>query len=77
MAGMIPVHISIRAKEYLLPTGKEAEVPSSAPPSCSGPLHIERPSTEAVIRPPPKGMLRKSYYNPNAHAAQHYSILRT
>ena len=28
-----------------------------------------------MIRPPPKGVLRRSSYNPNAHAAQHYSIV--
>jgi len=28
-----------------------------------------------VIRPPPKGVLQKSSYNPNAHATQHYSII--
>jgi len=49
MAGTIPVHISTRAKEYLSPAGKEPEVPSSAPSSSSGPLHIERPSTETPI----------------------------
>jgi len=49
MAGTIPVHITTRAKEYLSHVGKEPEVPSSAPPSSSGPLHIERPSTETPI----------------------------
>ena len=49
MAGMIPVDISTRAKEYPSPAGKEPEVPSSAPSSSSGPLHIERPSTETPI----------------------------
>lgn len=74
MAGKIPIHISTRAKEYPSPAGKEPEVPSSAPPSSSGLLHIERPSTETPVRPPPKGVLRKCSYKPNAHAAQHYSI---
>jgi len=69
MAGTIPIHISTRTKDYPSSVGKEPEIPSSAPPSSSGPLHIERPSTETPIRPPPKGVLRKSSYNPNAHAA--------
>jgi len=75
MARTIPVHISTRAKEYPSHAGKEPEVPSSAPPSISGPLHIERPSTETPIRPPPKGVLRKSSYNPNSCASQHYNII--
>lgn len=75
MAGTIPIHVSTRAKDYPSSAGKEPEVPSSAPPSSSGPLHIERPSTETTIRPPPKGVLRRSSYNPNARAAQHYSIM--
>jgi len=75
IAGTIPVHISTRAKEYLSHARKEPEVPSSAPLSSSGPLHIERPSTKTPIRPRPKGVLWKSSYNPNAHAAQHYSIV--
>lgn len=75
MAGTIPIHISTRAKEYPSPAGKEPEVPSSAPPSSSGPLHIERPITEMVIWPPPKGVLWKSSYNPNARAAQRCSIV--
>ena len=75
MTGTIPIHISTRTKDYPSSAGKEPEIPSSAPPSSSGPLHIERPSTEMPIRPPPKGVLRKSSYNPNARAAQHYSIV--
>ena len=41
----------------------------------SGPLEIEKPTTEPVVRPPSKGVLRRSSYNPNARAAQHYSIV--
>ena len=75
MAGMIPVHISTQAKEYLSPTGQEPEVLCSTPPSSFGPLHIERPSTEMSIRAPPKGVLQKSSYNPNARVAQHLIII--
>jgi len=57
MAGMIPVHISTWEKQYSLLARKETEVPSSAPPSSFGPLHIEQPSTKAVIRTPSKGVL--------------------
>ena len=75
MDGTIPIHISTRSKEYPPPTGKEPEVPSNVPSSSSGPLHIEQLSTESVIRPPTKGVLWKSSYNPNAHVMQHYSIV--
>ena len=75
MAGTIPIHISTWAKEYSSHTRKELEVPSSAPLSSFGTLHIERPSTETIPQPPPKGVLWKSSYNPNARAAQHYGIV--
>ena len=45
------------------------------PPPASGPLQIERPSTESIVRPPSKGVLHKSSYNENSHAAQHYNIV--
>jgi len=49
MAGTIPIHISTWTKDYPASAGKEPEIPSSAPLSSSGPLHIERPSTEMPI----------------------------
>ena len=49
MAGTIPIRVSTRAKDYPSSAGKEPEVSSSAPPSSSSPLHIERPSTETTI----------------------------
>ena len=45
------------------------------PPPVSGPLEIKKPTAEPVVRPPSKGVLRRSSYNPNARAAQHYSIV--
>lgn len=57
MAGIIPIHISTQSKEYSTPTRKEPKVPSNLPSSSSIPLHIKRPSTESVIRPPTKGVL--------------------
>lgn len=41
IARKIPIHISTRSKKYPSSIGKETEVPSSAPLSNSGPLHIE------------------------------------
>jgi len=75
MAGTIPIHISTQIKDYPFCARKEPEISSSAPPSSSGPLHIEIPSTEMPIWPPPKGVLQKSSYNPNARVAQHYNIV--
>lgn len=49
IAGMIPIHITTRSKEYPSPVGKKIEVPSSTPSSSSGLLYIMRPSTEVVI----------------------------
>lgn len=57
MAGTIPIHISTWSKEYPSSVRKEIESPSSIPSSSSGPLHIEQPNTESIIRPPPKGLL--------------------
>jgi hypothetical protein len=50
---------------------------STAPlnPSTTGPLHLERPNLDTVIRPPPKGVVKKSAFNPHARAAQNYSIV--
>ena len=39
------------------------------PPPVSDPLEIEKPSAEPVVRPPSKGVLRKSSYNRHACAA--------
>ena len=50
------------------------EKPSASTPPPSNGLHIENPIPEAIFRPP-KGTLRKSIINPNAHAAQYYNIV--
>jgi hypothetical protein len=41
----------------------------------NGPLHLERPCLDTVLRPPPKGVVRKSSFNPHARAAQNYNIV--
>ena len=71
------VSIVTRSKDY---TGSRQEMGKEVadgppPPPVSSPLEIERPSAESVVRPPSKGVLRKYSYNPNACAAQHYSIV--
>ena len=58
--------------------GKEAESshshPSTSTPG-SDPLQIEKPNPDLVIKPPAKGILRKSAFNPHARAAQNYNIV--
>jgi hypothetical protein len=49
--------------------------PSPTTPPTNGPLHLKRLSLETVLQPPPKGVVRKSTFNPHAHAAQNYSIV--
>jgi hypothetical protein len=44
-------------------------------PPTNGPLHLERPSLDTVLHPPPKGVVQKSAFNPHARAAQNYSIV--
>ena len=44
-------------------------------PPTNGPLHLKRPSLNTVLRPPPKGVIRKLDFNPHARAAQNYSIV--
>jgi hypothetical protein len=43
-------------------------------PPTTGPLHIERPSLDTVLRPP-KGVVKNLAFNPHARAAQNYSIV--
>ena len=77
MDGAAPVSIATHSKDYVgsrQAAGKE-DVDGPPPPLVSGPLEIEKPSIEPIVRPPSKGVLRKSSYNPNARAAQHYSIV--
>jgi hypothetical protein len=49
--------------------------PSPATPPTNGPLHLERPSLDIVLQPPPKGIIRKSSFNHHSHVAQNYNIV--
>ena len=73
-----PISVATRSKYYRTPTltgGKKKEAtPSSSAPSF-GPLHIECPNLDSAIWPPSRCVLRKSLYNPNSQAAQHYNIV--
>jgi hypothetical protein len=63
--------ITTRAHDYSKPStskkGKEAEIPSL-------PLQIENTLGEMMTRIP-KGAFKKSSHNPNARAAQNYSVV--
>ena len=77
MNGVAPISIATHSKDYAgsgQAAGKEA-IDGPTPPPVSGPLEIEKPSAEPVVRPPSKGVLRKYSYNPNTHSAQHHSIV--
>ena len=73
------VNLDTRAHSYDPPLKKKPnDIPSektstSTHPTNNG-LHIEKPIPEAIFHPP-KGTLRKSIINPNAHAAQYYNIV--
>jgi hypothetical protein len=47
--------------------------PPSVNPS-SGPLQIEKPTFESMLRPP-KSIIRKYTFNPSSHATQNYNIV--
>jgi hypothetical protein len=69
------VAIATRAKDYPLSKDKVDDIPPSlvqpssptSPPN--GPLHLERPGLDTVLCPPPKGVVRKSAFNPHASVA--------
>jgi hypothetical protein len=75
------VALTTRAKDYSPSKEKVDDLPPSsvqpspATPPTNGPLHLERPSLDTVLRPPPKGVVRKSAFNPHARAAQNYNIV--
>ena len=49
--------------------------PSPATPPTNGPLHLEQISLDTVLRPPLKGVVQKSSFNPHAHVAHNYNIV--
>ena len=66
------VNIQTQAKEYDVPgnepTGKEPMATSATP------LQIERPVSDSILRPP-KASIKQATHNPNARAAQNYSVV--
>jgi hypothetical protein len=75
------IALTTRAKDYTPSKEKVDDVPpilvqpSSTTPPTNGPLHLERPSLDIVLRPPPKGVVWKSAFNPHARVAQNYNIV--
>jgi hypothetical protein len=75
------ITLTTRAKDY--PSSKEKVdaippslvQPSPTTPPTNGPLHLKGLILDIVLRPPPKGVVRKSSFNPHAHASQNYSIV--
>jgi hypothetical protein len=75
------IALTTRAKDYS-PSKEKVDdpppplvQPSPATPPTNGPLHLERPSLDTILRPSPKGVVRKSAFNPHACAAQNYNIV--
>jgi hypothetical protein len=68
------VTLTTRDKDYTPSKEKVDDLPpdlvqpSPPNPPTNGPLHIERPSLDTVLRPP-KGVVKKSAFNPHARAA--------
>lgn len=67
---MGPVSVATRLKYYQPPTKLIVEndatnTPSTSTPPNYAPLHIERPSNDSIIQPPPEDVLHKSSYNLN------------
>ena len=69
--------VATRSQDYgskSLVGGKEEESSNSntstTPPPVSDPLQIKKPNSDLVIKPPAKGVPRKSAFNPHARVAQ-------
>jgi hypothetical protein len=61
------IALTTRAKDYTPSKEKVDDIPpalvqlSPPNPPTNGPLHLERPNLDTVIRPPPKGVVKKSH----------------
>jgi hypothetical protein len=54
------------------PSSSSVSIPSVNPPS--GPLQIEKPTFDSILRPP-KSTIHKATFNPSSRAAQNYNIV--
>jgi hypothetical protein len=75
------IALTTRAKYYSSSKEKVDAIPPSLvqpspmTPPTNGLPHLERLSLDTILHPPPKGVVRKSSFNPHAHATQNYSIV--
>ena len=53
---------------------KTPPINPSPPPPSNGPLTIEKPSFDTILRPP-KSTIHKNIFNPSAQVAQFYNIV--
>ena len=72
--GIESVELQTGAKLYGNPTIDAQEPGTSSNPPLPNDLHIKRPTTHPVIRPP-KGTLRRMNHNTSTCAAQNYNIV--
>ena len=78
---MSQVMVATRSQDYgsKIPVIRKETASSSEPPattlSVSEPLKIKKTNPDFVIKPPAKGVLRKSSFNPHARDAQNYNII--
>jgi hypothetical protein len=69
------VALTTRAKDYSPSKEKVDDLlhssaqPFPVTPPTNGPFHLERPSLDTILRPPLKGVVRKSSFNPHARVA--------
>jgi hypothetical protein len=54
--------------------GTTSDPPSTTVTPQSGPLQIEKPTFDSILRPP-KSTIRKSTFNPSSRATQNYNIV--
>ena len=75
------VAFATRAKDYSPSKEKVDDSPpplvQTPPPTLpmNGPIHLKRLGLDIVLCPPPKGVVRKSSFNPHTHATQNYNIV--
>jgi hypothetical protein len=73
------VAVAARAKDYSPSKEKFDDIPPSlvqpSPPTSppNNPLHLEISGLDTFLHPPPKDVVRKSTFNPHAHAVENYS----
>jgi hypothetical protein len=76
------ITLTTRAKDYSSSKEKVDAIPPSLvepspmTPPTNSPLHLEWTSLDTILCPPPKGVVQKLDFNPHAHAAHNYNIVK-